>query len=494
MGQHSPKKNPRGKRGARVRTIEPGVASKGSVSGAISDPSSRRRGPLESAPARLKAEADRRKQRRKRIAAIAGVSVIAVALVVAGVLALYARDIQNKLNRSVDRSEKLDVSLQKSKPQEPFNMLLVGFDRRPEETVYRSDTMMLVHIDPKTKQVWMLSLPRDLKVSIPGEGTHKLNQAYALGGENLTIETVQKLTGVPIHHFMAVNFSGFKHAVDAMGGVWVDVPAEIDDWKADASPGHRAKHIDAGYQLLDGDHALTFVRSRDYPDADFTRMKNQQLFLRAVMDQATKTSVVAMPKLVSSVAPYVSTDMSLMELLKTAQALRGAGSKNLYTATIPGEWRSPYIHPDEEGMAALLDKFKNGVPFESALPTETASPDSGGTGTVSQPASAKKPSEINVAIRNGGGVSGSAKQAASILRARNFDVGEVGNAAQFIYEETLVVYRDDKAAAELVASVLPSGARTVASRGMYSFTGDVLVVIGKDWDLSKVPVAPINTN
>jgi len=453
------------------------------VSGSISNPSSRRRGALESAPAKLKAEGARRRGRVRRIAAVIGGGLLALLVGTAVGFAIYAHNLQGDLGTSIDGTRVLDVPLAKRKPQEPYNMLVMGFDKRPEESVFRSDTMMLAHVDPETKQVWILSLPRDLRVNIPGEGIHKLNQAYALGQETLAIKTVEELTGVPIHHFVAIDFAGFRNAVDAIGGVWVDVPTEIDDWQADASPNRRSKHIDPGPQLLDGERALTFVRSRKFPDGDFTRMENQQRFMLALADQvANKTNVLGASKMVSAIAPYVSTDMSLIELIRTAQALRGIDTQNsIYTKTIPGKWKSPYVYADEEEMAELLKKLRAGVPFESEVPT----------GTVLSENTAKKPSDVKVSVRNGGGVSGSAGQAASILRSQNFDVVEVGNANQFIYKETLVVYNTDLAAADLVASALPPGIKKVQSRGMYSYQGEILVVIGKDWDLSRVPVAPV---
>ncbi len=463
---------------------------------ALSDPRQRRTGSLESAPARLRVERDRRRKRAGRIAAIVA-GVVAFLIVAAGLgVFAYAKHIENTMQKTVTKKEKLAVDLAKSKPQQPYTVLIMGFDRRPPETVYRADTMLLARIDPKTKQVWMMSIPRDLRVEIPGVGHRKMNDAYARGREQLAIDTVEKLTGIPVNHFMAVNFTGFQRAVDAMGGVWVDVPTEIDDIKADRSPHHRAAHVDAGYQLLDGEHALTFVRSRDYVDADITRMKNQQIFFKAIADQiATKTSMAKIPHIVSSVAPYISTDMSLVEMLRTAQALKGAGSSNVYTATLPGEWRSPFLWPDDAGIQALVKKFRAGVPFEpKAKPSAGASGTVGAASSSGAVAAAKKPSQVTVTVRNGAGIAGVAKQVSSILKARAFEVVDVGNANQNVYKETLVVYKDDKAAAELVAATLPPGTKLVESRGMYSFDSDILVVVGKDWDLSKVPVTPVQSN
>lgn len=505
MGKHSgnkgglfgPKK-PGGSRRPVRRRVPRNIAKGAELSAAnarrgalarekVSDPASRRRGALESAPERLKAERDRRTRRNKRVALISVGT--AVALLVAAIIGVYAyaKHLESTMQKTVYRKDKLELNLKKAPPQEPFNILLLGYDKRAKDTVYRSDTIILAHIDPKTKQIWMLSIPRDMKVNVPGHGTRKVNEAFAIGQEQLAIETVEELTGVTINHFMGINFRGFNKAVEAMGGVWVDVAVEINDPEADATKDNRASHIDPGYQLLDGEHALTYVRTRHtFADQDFGRMRNQQTFFLAVADQlANKTSVARLPRIVAAIAPYISTDMTLMQMMRTAQALQKAGSKRVYTETIPGEWRSPFVVADEEAMEELLDKFKSGKPFKEPEPSTEE------TATASAAAQELAPDDVSVTVRNGAGISGCAKQASSILKAQAFDVVDVGNAGQFVYEKTLVVYKSEKRAAELVAAALPPGTKLVESRGMYAFESDVLVVVGKDWDVAKVPVSPV---
>ncbi len=473
------------------------VGARGATDGSrMTGSHARGRGSLEAAPAKLRLERDRRHRRTRRIAAISAGVVALVVVVAVGGLYAYAKHIESTMQRTVVRQEKLNVDLAKAKPQEPYNVLIMGVDKRSGDTTYRSDSLMLARIDAKTKQVWMVSIPRDMRAPIPGHGYGKINGAYAYGQEQLAIDSVEKLTGVPVNHFMAIDFSGFEKVVNAMGGVWIDVPVEINDKQADRSKGDKASHIDAGYQQLDGAHSLTFVRARhQFADQDFSRMKNQQLFAKAIADQvATKTSVARLPSIVAAVAPHISTDMSLMEMMRSAQALKGAGSESVYTTTFPGEWRSPFIWPDEAAMAKIVAKLEAGEPFDpkakkATEATSTASPTNADGAVVP----VKKPSQISVTVRNGAGIVGCAKQAASILKARAFKVGEVGNTNQFVYKETLVIYKSDKSSAELVQLSLPPGTKLVQSRGMYSFDSTVLVVVGKDWDVSRVPVAPIQT-
>ncbi|NTW29338.1 MAG: LCP family protein [Coriobacteriia bacterium] len=420
---------------------------------------------------------------------IVSLSVLALLLVGAGGVWVYMKRIESTMQQGMAVQQKeIDAQLTAATPTEPFNVLLLGTDGRKGETSYRSDTVMLAHIDPVAKKVWIVSIPRDTKVAIPGHGQDKINAAHTYGGAALTIQTVKEFTGLPINYYMEVNFEAFQKAVDALGGVWVDVPVAINDSEADGTTNKTASKVAAGYQLLDGAHALTFVRARhQFVDQDFARMRNQQLFLKALADQMTKAQNISkIPSIVSAVAPYVTTNMSLVDMVKTAQALKSAGSQNVYTATVTGSWSSPYIIPDLTVLNKLMGDIKAGRSFDSTS-TSTA-----GASTTAAPA--KQPADVSVTVLNGAGIAGVAGQASAILRAQGFPIASVGNASQNVYTQTLVIYKTDSSLAALVASYLQPGTKLVESRGMYTFSSDVLVVVGKDWNLSKVPTVPVNTN
>jgi polyisoprenyl-teichoic acid--peptidoglycan teichoic acid transferase len=496
MGKHS-QKNSLGLPGEHARRVplerrrSPGEHNTAEQTHAdetyrLSDPKSRRRGSLEAAPARLRVERDRRRSRVKTFmfALLGGILVLLV-LAVVGAYA-YAKHIESTMQRTVVSKQKLDAALTKAKAMEPFNVLVLGADYRPGDTAYRTDSIIVAHVDPKAKRVWLLSIPRDTRVELPGQGAHKITEAHVFGGAEGSIAAVEKLTGLKMNHYLELNFQGFRDAVNALGGVWVNVPVTINDTEADQTPHNTASHIDAGYQLLDGNHALTFVRARhQFADQDFTRMKDQQLFFRALADQVAKVdNITKLPGVVSAVAPYIATDMSLIDMIQLAQALKGAGSANMYTATLMGTWQSPFIYVDQSSLTKLVGDIKDEIPFVKVKKSDTA------TGTVT---ASKKPSQITLAVHNGAGVAGVAKQAASILKAKGFKIHDVGNANQNVYKQTFVIFKTDATAATLVSSFLPPGARIVQSRGMYAFTGDVLVIVGKDWDVSKVPAAPVVT-
>lgn len=407
-------------------------------------------------------------RRRKAAQRIALAVALSMAVVVIGGAA-WAYSLLNSAQRTMNKNSQADGELEavldERVPDEPFTVLLLGQDNRPGEEAARADTIIVARIDPENDKVWMLSIPRDTRVEIPGRGTQKINAATFYGGPSLMVETVQDFLGIPVNHYMDIDFDGFIKVVDSLGGVWIDVETEIDDPKASSHGSYTASRIDKGYQLLDGDHALTFVRSRDFPDADFTRMRHQQQFFKALADQASKfENVLKIPGMVKDVAEFMATDMKMGQIVDVAMALRDMGGTNVQTATIMGEWKSPYVWPDEDLKAFLVDAMVNGRSFEETATVETSI----------------APATVTVTVRNGAGIEGSATAAAAILQDLGYAVGEVGNANQFVYDETLVVYSSDRAAAVQVASALPK-ARVVESRGMYSFNTDVLVVVGKDY-------------
>lgn len=441
----------------------------------------RRSGSLERAPERLQNELNRRRHKTRRIGKTIALSLVALLLLAGVAGAGYYFYLQKTLSDDMTGTKTLDVGdLPKAEDSQPYNLLVMGYDRRKGDKQYRSDTMLLTRVDPQKKKIWMISLPRDYKTQIPGHGTMKLNAAYSLGQEKLAIKTVEKLTGQTINHYVGVDFNGFRKIVDAMGGIEINVPYKINDYKADYTKSKNAKKIDKGLQVLDGDHALVFVRTRAFPDADVTRMKNQQLFFKALADTAAnKMSITQLPGVVTAAAPYISTDMSLRELLGMARDLKSAGSKNMYTTTLPGTWVSPYLVPDEEKKAEILKKFEEGVPFEE---------------TATEKKTTVKPADVTVTVRNGTTKPGLAKQCASILKTRGFVISDTGNTdQQNVYDKTMVIYKSSKADAQLVAKYLQSGVKIVESRGMYSFDSKVLVITGKDWNIEDVPVTDVKT-
>ncbi|MDH4140476.1 MAG: LCP family protein, partial [Coriobacteriia bacterium] len=429
MGKHSA----RGRR-KKAREIRPrrSAVEESPLSPRVFEP--KKRGPLEESP-ELPVHRERRKRRIKRVLLGIGAALLLLVVVAAVWAWLYIRSINRELQaEDPEQAAAIRTALTTApESKEPVNMLLLGSDVRPDEEQARADTIILAKVDPESKRVWMISIPRDTRVEIPGHGVDKINAAHFLGGPALMIDTVEEFLGLPIHHYLEVDFKGFVKIVDALNGVYIDVDTEIDDWKAAShSKHHAASHIDPGYQLLDGDHALTYVRSRNFPDADFTRMRHQQEFFKALADQSTRwDNLLNAPDMIREFAKASTTDMTVGQLLDLARAMRGIGDSSMQTATLVGEWRSPYVWPDEGLKERLVQALLEGGDIETAK-------DGGGE------TSGLAPADVTVTVRNGGGIEGIAGQAGDILKAADFDVRDIGNANQFVYDETLVIYRDQE--------------------------------------------------
>ena len=210
---------------------------------------------------------------------------------------------------------------------EPQTIIVLGSDRRfvdiKAKTPTRSDTIILLRLDPSRGATAVMSLPRDLRVTVPGFGRRKINEAYALGGPKLTVETVRRLLGIPINHVVNVNFGGFQRAVNRLGCVYADIDRRYyNDNAPPTGGGERYAVIDvpAGYQRLCGKAALEYVRYR-HEDNDIVRGARQQDFLRQAKAQIGVSRLFADRKeLIEIFGRYTQTDIrgttAILRLLK----------------------------------------------------------------------------------------------------------------------------------------------------------------------------------
>ncbi|WP_343287344.1 LCP family protein [Gordonia sp. SID5947] len=214
------------------------------------------------------------------------------------------------------------------------NWLIVGSDSRADlsddqrqqlstgdSDGSRTDTIMMVH-KPPSGSAMIISIPRDLYVPIPGQGSHKINAAFNFGGPQLLTQTVEQLSGVRIDHYAEIGFGGFDSVVDAVGGVTICLDQPLNDPKA-------GLRLPKGCQELSGRQALGLVRTRAFPNADLERVVNQRKFLNALMAKATSPSVLANPfrliPFVNGAVDAVTVDEGdhIWNLMGLAWALRG---------------------------------------------------------------------------------------------------------------------------------------------------------------------------
>lgn len=213
-------------------------------------------------------------------------------------------------------------------------ILLIGSDRRWGQGSGRSDTMMLVRIDEQQRTISTLSIPRDLRVPIPGYGSDKVNAAFSYGGPRLLIASLRDYFGVRIDHFIEINFRGFGDMVTALGGVYVPVDGRY--W-VPPNAGHMQIDLQAGYQQLRRADALSFVRFRHY-DSDFYRAARQQVFLREAQRQvvASKLDYRKMSKLLRTFAHSTLSDLdSLSEIWVLATIAKSTPADRVTREVVP---------------------------------------------------------------------------------------------------------------------------------------------------------------
>ena len=220
----------------------------------------------------------------------------------------------------IDRASRSDPNIRKAAtkleiplPDRPAIAIVVGQDfrrwARAEERGGRADTVMLMRADPNVGTLSMLSFPRDLMVDIhcPGRGSFPgpINSAYALCGLPGTVETVKRLTGVPIHYLVTIDYRGFIQTVDKLGGVWLDIDRRYFNDNSGGGPTFPPIDLQPGYQELTGRQALSFVRYR-HTDSDLYRIERQRLFMRALKERLSSSfKLTAIPKITGVVRKNV---------------------------------------------------------------------------------------------------------------------------------------------------------------------------------------------
>ena len=366
-----------------------------------------------------------------------------------------------------------------------MNILVLGSDRRSRtgEAYGRSDTMIIVHVDPSNEYLSVLSFPRDLRVQVAGYGTQKLNAAYAYGGAALAIRTIESLTGVDINHYLELDFKAFRDITDSLGGVYV----EVDRRYYYNGAAYERINLQPGFQLLEGDDALDYVRFRHDSNLDFGRMERQQRFLSAVRQQAMGWDLpFKLPGLISAFFDNVTTDLETNDFIKLAWwgvGLDGARIRQVSligkTATIA---EAAYVIADQETIAEAVQTFLTVPATGDTTSTAASSGSSATTTTVVQSLSGVEVDVLNASARTG-----QAAAAGSWLSSLGATVATVGNAGEEV-TATLVKHpagQSDKAAQ--VASIV--GATSVKES---SSVVRITVILGSDFASPAQYAAAVN--
>ncbi|MEA1940550.1 MAG: LCP family protein [Candidatus Caldatribacteriota bacterium] len=291
-----------------------------------------------------------------------------------------------------------------------INILIVGCDEI--ENHGRADTIAFLSVSPKTKDALILSVPRDLRVDIPGRGMDKINHAFAFGGEELLIKTVSLFLDLPVHFYAVADFNGFVEIIDELGGVEVNVEKEMH--YVDKAGGVDI-NLYPGKQLLDGEKALQYIRFRHDKLGDLGRIERQQKLALSLLKKVMHFDKIGkIPPLIEEIKSYTETNIKIQDVITLANLFKGVSEGSFKIETVQGD--PVYI----EGISYLQpDKEKVQKRIKSLIYGSNAG--------------------MKIEVLNGSGASGIAHKIARKLELQGFEIVDIDNATNFNYEKTKIV-------------------------------------------------------
>lgn len=260
-----------------------------------------------------------------------------VSLAMFGFDMFLADDLKEKLEdtyKPLEGREPKPVSTEQPSKLDPFSLLLLGVDQRGKEQG-RSDTMMFTVVRPDDAAMLMVSIPRDSYAELVGRGkSDKIAHAYAFGGAEMAVATVEQLFGTSIDHYASINFEGFRKAVDALGGIALPIEEDIEN----KDPNHEKFFIKGGQPLYNGQDALNYTRYREDAGGDMSRTGRHQIFINAMLDKATGiTQLTKIPQLINIMGENFQTDLTPTQLIELAKKIAPNDSRSIYSHTLDGE-------------------------------------------------------------------------------------------------------------------------------------------------------------
>jgi polyisoprenyl-teichoic acid--peptidoglycan teichoic acid transferase len=329
--------------------------------------------------------------------------------------------------------------------QERINILLLGIDRREiEQGPCRTDTMIVLSVDPETKTAAMLSIPRDLWVLIPDYNeNNRINSAHLLGdardypggGPALAMKTVQYTLGIPIHNYVRINFAGFQTIIDELGGITINVEAPIHDEKfPDENFGYMTVDIPAGVQKMDGLTALQYARVR-HGSSDFHRARRQQQVLLAIKDKALSLDIplTNLPGLLRALENTMDTDLNFSQLEYLARLARDLRPENIRSAVIDESLARSTITPQGwDVLVADRDAIRQLVDELFPDPVATVHPEGAPVDMLIEEAA-------RLDVLNGTVAEGLAERTATYLSKQGYQVVTYSNADRYDYRQTIII-------------------------------------------------------
>lgn len=369
-------------------------------------------------------------------------------------------------------------------------VLVMGLDFRDWEKgdVPRTDTMILITLDPVSKTAGMLSIPRDLWVNIPnGYGYHKINQAYFFGalnkipggGPGLAVETVKKFLGVPINYYAQVDFMAFTDFINELGGITIKVPAAI---KVDPLGEHNTVFLQPGTQLISGEVALGYARARNTDGGDFDRSKRQMQVIEAIREKITTlnllpTLITKAPILYSKISAGIKTNLSIDQVVQLALLAQQVPKKNIKQGVIgPNEVENAR---SADGLDILIPKPDRIRMLRDEVFSTTSQV---GPSTISGDTLALAKAEgAKISVRNGSSTTGLASKTAEYLRKQGLTVVEETNADR-VYETSSIILQSGKPyTQEYLRTLINIPTARILNQYAADAKIDLIVIVGNDW-------------
>jgi len=374
------------------------------------------------------------------------------------------------------------------------NVLVMGIDQREhEQGPWRTDTMLVLTIDPVTKTGGMLSIPRDLWVPIPGYEEGRINTAHYLGevydypggGPALAVKTVQYNLGVPIDYYARVNFTAFEEMVDLIDGIDIYVEEEINDQTyPDEAYGYDPLHIPAGWQHFDGEMALKYARTRHTSGGDFDRARRQQEVLMAVYEKVTRLEMIPQlasraPQMWQTLQGAVMTDLNLEEIIALARLASEVETDDIRYGVIDERYTQFYETPDgQQVLIPLRDEMRELRDY--IFTNKAVRP------AASDPAEELAAEGASVEVLNGTTIPGLAGTTSEFLTVQNVTVSNIGNADRSDYTDSLVIVRTGKDyTAEYIVNVLELEPTALVHGDDPNAAYDISVILGTDYQLPQ---------
>lgn len=374
-------------------------------------------------------------------------------------------------------------------------VLLLGIDLRCEESgPTRTDSMMLVTLDPVGKSIAALSLPRDLWVEIPYYGLDRVNTAYYVGEANeypgggpmLAKATVENFLGIKINYYLAIDFDGFIEIVDAIGGIDLNVPEAINDpTYPDRCYGYEGFSIEAGQQTLDGQTALKYARTRATLEGDVARAGRQQAVLLAVRDKVSRLNML--PKLISQfpqlwqmVQTNVRTNLSEVEIIQLALLAKDIPGDKIRSEVI--DYRFVYNETTPDGRQVLVPNRVAIRGLRDELFTAIAAPP---PDITNLPQLAQREG-ARVMIENGTPTFGLAAATQTYLAAHAVTVTGVGNADSAEYPTTQIIdFGQHPNTVLYLTQLMGLPPLNATTSDLPAADYDVLIILGADWQIPQ---------